>query len=300
MRARARSPYNAQVTLRARVHQVLEDPESPAGGFVRWLLATLIVANVLAVVMETVPSVHASGARFFRVFKWFSLLVFAVEYALRLWSAGEVERYRGVLGRLRWAFSMAAVIDLLAIVPAMFVTDMRLVRVLRLARLIRIAKLGRYSLALRTLRRVVNARMPDLASLSFVLLILLVLSSSLMFHLEHEAQPDQFSSIPATMWWGIVTLTTIGYGDMAPITVEGRMLGALVAILGIGMFALPAGLLGGAFLEELGKARRQAREQRKGGASAKGARARTATSPCRPTRARRRPLATSGQAPRCL
>ena len=93
-----------------------------------------------------------------------------------------------------------------------------------------------------------------------------------MFHLEHEAQPDQFSSIPATMWWGIVTLTTIGYGDMAPITVEGRMLGALVAILGIGMFALPAGLLGGAFLEELGKARRQAREQRKGDARAKGSR----------------------------
>ena len=242
----------------------------------RWgpvaLVATLIVANVLAVVMETVPSVHASGARFFRVFEWFSLLVFAVEYALRLWSAGEVERYRGVLGRLRWALSMAAVIDLLAIVPAMFVPDMRLVRVLRLPRLIRIAKLGRYSLALRTLRRVVNARMPDLASLSFVLMILLVLSSSLMFHLEHDAQPDQFSSIPATMWWGIVTLTTIGYGDMAPITVEGRMLGALVAILGIGMFALPAGLLGGAFLEELGKARRQAREQRRGDASAKGAR----------------------------
>ena len=109
-----------------------------------------------------------------------------------------------------------------------------------------------------------------------------------MFHLEHEAQPDQFSSIPATMWWGIVTLTTIGYGDMAPITVEGRMLGALVAILGIGMFALPAGLLGGAFLEELGKARRQAREQRKGDASAKGARC-PHDEPLWPTRARRRP-----------
>ena len=102
------------MTLRSRVHQVLEDSESPVGGFVRWLLATLIVANVIAVVMETVPSVHASGARFFRVFEWFSLLVFAAEYALRLWSAGEVPRYRGVLGRLRWALSMAAVIDLMA------------------------------------------------------------------------------------------------------------------------------------------------------------------------------------------
>ena len=118
------------------------------------------------------------------------------------------------------------------------------------------------TLTLRTLRRVMVARLPDLISLSFVLLILLVLSSSLMFLLERDAQPNTFTSIPATMWWGIVTLTTIGYGDMAPVTVEGKLLGSFVAILGLGMFALPAGLLGGAFVEELGKARRLNREQR--------------------------------------
>ena len=252
------------MTLRSRVHQVLEGRDAQLGAVVSWFLATLIVMNVAAVVMETVPAVQAKYGHALHLFEQFSLTVFTIEYVMRLWSAGEHGRYSGVVGRLRWMFTVGAIIDLIAIVPALFITDMRLVRMLRVARLARVAKLGRYSLALRTLRHVINARVPDLFSLSFVLLILLVLSSAGMYHLEHAAQPDQFSSIPATMWWGIVTLTTIGYGDMAPITVEGRMLGALVAVLGIGMFALPAGLLGGAFVEELGKSRRKAREQRAG------------------------------------
>lgn len=250
------------MTLRCRVHQVLEGHRSPLGAFVRWFLAALIVVNVAAVVLETVPRLSASYAAVFYLLEVGSLTVFSAEYLLRGWAAGEHDRYRGLLGRLRWALTPGAIIDLLAIAPALFLTDLRLVRILRLSRLVRVAKLGRYSLALRTLRRVLVARSPDVLSLSFVLLILLVLSSSLMYLLERDAQPETFSSIPATMWWGIVTLTTIGYGDMAPVTVGGKLLGSFVAILGLGMFALPAGLLGGAFVEELGKARRLNREQR--------------------------------------
>jgi voltage-gated potassium channel len=102
---------------------------------------------------------------------------------------------------------------------------------------------------------VLRKKAPDLLSLLFLLVVLLVLSSTLMYHLECDAQPERFSSIPATMWWGIVTLTTIGYGDLAPVTAGGRVLGGFIAVLGIGMFALPAGLLGAAFVDELGKAR---------------------------------------------
>jgi voltage-gated potassium channel len=110
-------------------------------------------------------------------------------------------------------------------------------------------------MAVQTLFAVLRSKAADLLSLLFVLVILLVCASTLMFHLEHDAQPNAFSSIPATMWWGIVTLTTIGYGDMAPVTAAGRALGGVVAVLGIGMFALPAGLLGAAFVDELGKLR---------------------------------------------
>ena len=255
------------MTVRSRVHQVLEGHDNLTGTLVRWFLALLILTNIAAVVLETLPEVHRDWATTLYVFEAISLAIFMAEYILRIWSAGEHAHYQGLRGRLRWAVLPSSIIDLLAVAPTMLISDMRIVRVLRLARLIRIAKIGRYSLALRTLRHVVLSRMPDLFGLSFVLLVMLLLSSALMYHLEHSAQPEVFSSIPASMWWGIVTLTTIGYGDMAPITMEGRMLGSLVAILGIGMFALPAGLLGGAFMEELGRARRRARAHRVSGIS---------------------------------
>tara|TARA_R110002096_G_scaffold16850_22_gene57358 strand:- start:758 stop:1573 length:816 start_codon:yes stop_codon:yes gene_type:complete len=255
------------VTWRSRTHQVLEGHHEAIGTIVRWFLAILIVANVFAVIVETVPDVQRDWGQLILDFETFSLIVFGAEYVLRMWSAAEHAHFQGLVGRLRWAITPGAIIDLLAIAPAMIFPEMRLVRLLRIARLVRIAKLGRYSLALRTLRRVMVARMPDLVGLTFVLSIILVLSSALMFHFEHDAQPEQFSSIPATLWWGIITLTTIGYGDMAPLTMEGRILGSIVAVIGIGMFALPAGLLGGAFVEELGKARRAARDQRATGVS---------------------------------
>lgn len=245
------------MTLRSRAHLLLDGSQTVVARTVRFALAALILANVLAVIFETVPDFAARHAWWFASFENVSLVVFSVEYLLRLWCAGEHAHFSGPFGRLRWMLTPGALVDLLAIAPALLLsgTDLRVVRVLRLARLLRIAKLGRYSVALRTLRHVVQQKAPDLLSMAFVLLILLVLSSAMMFHLENEAQPAAFSSIPTTMWWGIVTLTTIGYGDMSPITVEGRMLGAVVAVLGIGMFALPAGLLGSAFVDELSKQR---------------------------------------------
>lgn len=259
------------VTLRHRVHRLLDGSSTPAATALRLALAALIVVNVVAVVAETVPCVAEAAGDLLAALETFSLVVFTAEYALRLWSAGEYPHFRGALGRVRWALTPGALVDLLAVAPGLLFAgggDCRVVRILRLARLVRVVKLGRYSIALRTLRHVLTARLPELVSLAFVLLILLVLSSAAMYHLEHDAQPEAFSSIPAAMWWGIVTLTTIGYGDMTPVTTEGRMLGSLVAVLGIGMFALPAGLLGGAFVEELGRVRRAAAEPATGPSAA--------------------------------
>lgn len=259
------------MSLRSRVHSLLDgDPPSAAATTVRTALAVLILVNVVAVVLETVPSLARDFAPWFASLEAFSLLVFGAEYALRAWGAPEHPSYRGpVLGRLRWALSPAAVIDLVALLPAVLPAggDLRALRLARLLRILRVAKLGRYSLAVQTLQHVLRAKSADLASLLVLLLVLLVLSSTAMYHLEHDAQPDGFASIPATMWWGIVTLTTIGYGDLAPVTGGGRVLGGVIAILGIGMFALPAGLLGAAFVDELGKAR----NRRSGPAPADGA-----------------------------
>jgi voltage-gated potassium channel len=252
--------YLAGVTWRRTAHRILEgEPPGPLATAVRIALATLIVANVAGLVLETVRDVDAAIGPALATFETVSVVVFTLEYFARLWVAPEQPRFATPLGgRVRWALSPAAIVDLLAILPSLLAAtgfDLRALRLVRLSRLLRIAKLGRYSLAVQTLERVLRSKAPDLLSLLFLLLVLLMVSSTLMYHLEHDAQPNGFSSIPATMWWGIVTLTTIGYGDLTPVTAGGRVLGGVIAILGIGMFALPAGLLGAAFVDELGKAR---------------------------------------------
>jgi len=126
---------------------------------------------------------------------------------------------------------------------------------LRLFRLFRLFKLGRYSKSLRTIGNVVYARRGELLVTGFLIFVLLIISSSLLYYAERDAQPDKFSSIPASLWWSVVTLTTVGYGDVFPITPLGKIFGSVISFLGIGLFALPAGILGGGFLEEVKKSK---------------------------------------------
>lgn len=248
--------------LRRAVHRLLESDTDPsrAAGTVRLAIGALIVVNVAALVIETVPGAHDAAPKLFHGIETAAVSVFVLEYALRLWAAPENPRHhRALLGRLRWMLTPMAVIDLVSILPTLLsvtTIDLRAMRLLRLLRIVRIVKLGRYSLAAQTLANVLRSKAADLLSLLFLLVLMLLISSTMMFFFENEAQPHVFSSIPATMWWGIVTLTTIGYGDMTPVTLPGRILGSVIAVVGIGMFALPAGLLGAAFVEEIGKARK--------------------------------------------
>ena len=176
------------------------------------------------------------------------------------WTCTADPRYsHPISGRLRFAGSWHAVVDLLAILPfylPMFLPiDLRVLRALRFFRLLRFLKLTRYSESMRIFGKVLRGERTELMIALFVAGVLLVLGSSFLYIVEHEAQPDAFSSIPAAMWWGVATLTTVGYGDVYPVTPLGRLLGAIVAIMGIGMFALPAGILASGFAREMGKRR---------------------------------------------
>jgi voltage-gated potassium channel len=226
-------------------------------------ITTLIVTNVCAVMLETVVWIEEPWHTYFVIFELFSVAVFTLEYVLRLWSCTADPRYaEPVRGRLRYAASPLPLIDLLAVAPFYleFVAfDLRFVRALRLFRLFRIFKLARYAESMRTLGRVLRSRREELLVTLFVVVVLLVFSSSAMYYVEREAQPEHFSSIPASMWWGVTTLTTVGYGDVYPVTPAGRLLGAAIAILGVGLFALPTGILASAFSEELQKKRRRER-----------------------------------------
>jgi len=251
------------ISLRLRLHRVLE----PSGGNdpgvrrINGALMALICLNIIAMILESVDSIGIPYRAWFEAFDIFSVVIFSAEYLLRLWTCVENPRYAGALaGRLRYLLSPMALIDLLAIAPfylPMVGVDLRIVRMLRFFRMFRAFKLFRYSKTLLHFQGILRDKREEL-SLSFMLLIFLLLfSSSLMYYAEHDAQPKAFASIPAAMWWAICTLTTVGYGDVYPITFWGRMLASVIAILGIGMFALPTGILGAAFIEGIEAKRRQ-------------------------------------------
>lgn len=237
-----------------RVHLVLRGATTdPLGRAVSFGLIGLILLNVLAVMAESVASVRASYGGLLLAFEIFSLAVFVTEYLLRVWSCPVDSRYRHPLtGRVRFALTPMALIDLLAVLPSLLVwtgVDLRFLRVIRMARLIRLGKLGRYSSALQFMWLAVRSRRDELLMALMLMAMILVVAASLMYMAEGDAQPEAFSSIPATLWWGIMTLTTVGYGDVYPITTLGKLTAAVIAIAGIGLFALPAGIVGSAFIE---------------------------------------------------
>ena len=222
------------------------------GGYVDYFIMVLIVLNVIAVMLETVDSVYASYASEFFWFEAISVLVFSVEYISRLWAATEHADYQHpVWGRLRYAISPYMVIDLLAIVPFFFgaILDLRFLRALRLLRFLRLFKLARYSDSITLFVQVLRLKREELVITSVVGALILLMSSSLMYFAERGAQPEEFSSIPASLWWGVITLTTVGYGDVTPVTMGGQALGAVIAVTGIGLFALPASILASGFIE---------------------------------------------------
>lgn len=246
-----------RTSLKKRAWEVLDlaKPRDRASALFDWFIMSLIILNVLAVIVGTVRVVAERFGAILDGFEIFSVAVFSAEYVMRFWSCTAVPEYRDpVLGRLRYAVTPMAVIDLLAVLPfylTFTAVDLRFLRALRLFRLLRLAKLVRYTAALGLIQRVLRAKREELVVTSGALALLLVIASCLMYFVEYGAQPKVFSSIPAAMWWAIVTLTTVGYGDIYPVTALGKVVGAVIAILGIGLFALPTGILGAGFVEDI-------------------------------------------------
>jgi len=223
-------------------------------------ILTLIFLNVVAVIIGSVPSIQTRWGKILNLFEIVSVIVFTVEFIARLWSCTVDSRFSGsIRGRVRHAFRVMSIIDLLAILPfylPFFGVDLRSLRVLRLLRIFRIAKIGRYYSSLNLIKSVLLSKKEELILSSALMGLLLIVSSTLLYFCENAVQPDAFSSIPATMWWSVATLTTVGYGDMYPVTILGRFCASIIAILGIGMFALPTGILGAGFVEAIQKSKK--------------------------------------------
>jgi voltage-gated potassium channel len=229
------------------------------------LLAILIIANVISVVLETVEPIRLRYATAFAVTEHAATMVFSVEYVLRLWTVVDLRSRQyahPIWGRLRYMRSFFAVIDLVAVLPALLgLLGADDLRVLRLLRLLRMIKLTRHSRVFNLLWSVFREEAPTIGALIFIMTLTLTISGALAYMVEGEEQPTVFSSIPAAMWWAIETITTVGYGDMVPVTAVGKILGGLVSIVGIGTLALFSGVITVGFLDQLRIIREHAQRQ---------------------------------------
>ena len=215
----------------------------------------LIIANVSTYIVGTIDWVGDQWGWHIIVFDAFCVTIFTIEYIARVWACTVDDRYASpVRGRLRFMVSPYALIDLIAILPfylPLVVGEQGATRILRIFRLFRLLKITRYSSSTTIIVDVFRYKARELSITALVMSIWLVFVSSLMYYVEGDAQPDVFSSIPSSIYWGVITLTTVGYGDVVPVTPLGRALGALIALLGIALFALPAGIFASGFAEVL-------------------------------------------------
>lgn len=244
-------------TLRRQIYVLMEPSAWGRKGLspVNRAICLLIMFSVGVCIVETEPTVSQGREALFGLLEYFLTGVFFVEYCLRLWVAVEKPEYAGSLrGRVRYVLSFYALIDLVAILAVAltaFGTAPLLLRFFRLIRILRLARLGRFSKAMNRMQYALSTRMPDLLLSVGVAGFILILSSTVLYLVEGEVQPETFGSIPRAMWWGVATLTTVGYGDVYPVTVLGKVLGSVTAIVGIGLIAMPAGILAAAFSDAM-------------------------------------------------
>ncbi len=244
-------------TFRQKVHAVMFP--SAYGGSLHTIFDTFIViwvvVSVLAVILESVQGIHYLLNLEFIILDAIAVSIFTLEYCLRMYCCVEEPGYqRAVSGRLKMAKSTSSIIDLLAIAPFFLevflhhVVDLRFMRVFRLLRLL---KLSRYTGATQSLSKVIAREWPVMAASTFIMLLLVVMTASLGFLFEHEAQPDKFENIPQAIYWAVITLASVGYGDISPITPAGRAMTIVLSLIGIGIFAIPAAILSSAFTDQL-------------------------------------------------
>jgi voltage-gated potassium channel len=248
--------------MQNKVYAFLSDDEG--AGFAKktfdLMLIALIVLNIVAVILNSFRDLPPSVHGFLHVFEIVSVIVFSIEYAARFWTS-PLRYPKDRHPRLAYVFSAMAIIDLLAILPFYlpFIVklDLRFIRMLRLFRLLRILKLNRYNNAITIIGHVVKREKEKLVTTILFTCIIIVFASSIMYYVENEAQPDKFPNIIASIWWAVATLTTVGYGDVYPVTALGKLLSGLIAVLGIGLVALPTGIISSGFVVEMAAERQK-------------------------------------------
>ncbi len=258
-------------TLRARLYHSLEPSASDTGRLstINRILVILVLCSFVLLALETEPGLGEDAQSVFRVFNILLVIIFALEYGMRLWAVGEDPRYRGLPGRLRYAVSFYAIADLAAFLPELLLLlfagdtiDARTVALLKAFRLFRLFKLARYVPAFDLLGEALKRAGGQLLTSLLLALALVYVSAIALYLIEGQQQPEAFGSIPRAVWWAIATLTTVGYGDVYPVTPLGRVAASVIALAGIGVVALPAGVFASAFSDVISEQSRKKKEER--------------------------------------
>ena len=242
--------------MKKGIFEVIRDDDTNhwAGNFFDAAIVAIIIVNIIVMILDTFTGLPEAEYQAFKIIEVVSVIIFTVEYALRIWTAPllfpEMTPSRA---RFRYARSFMALVDLLAILPfylpVVVRIDLRALRMVRLLRMLRILKMNRYTNALSTVGLVIKKKAAQLISSMLVVLVLMVMASILMYNIEYEAQPNVFQNAFSGLWWAVATLTTVGYGDIYPITVLGKILSAVIAIMGIALVAVPTGIISAGFIE---------------------------------------------------
>jgi voltage-gated potassium channel len=245
-------------SVQRKLFHLLEskEPTDKDARIIALFLFILIILNILAIMLETNEPLYRPHASLFIGFEFFSVVIFTVEYVIRIWicPVHDVQRFREPkYGRISFMLSPMAIIDLLSILPFylpfLLPIDLRFLRIFRLARIFRVFKMGHYSTALESIVDIFKKKWNELAIASYMVLVVMLFAGTLIYFFESPVQPDKFGSVGDGIWWAIITLSTVGYGDAVPMTTPGRILSVVTAFTGVMLFSLPAGILGAAFVE---------------------------------------------------
>jgi voltage-gated potassium channel len=253
--------------VRYRAYEIIENTrdDDVVGSVVNRVIVVLICLNIVTIIAESFEGLKGHVPLALKIFEYLSVAIFTLEYLTRLWTA--VNRFpEAKHPYLKYIASPMALLDLLAIapfyLPLILHFDMRFLRVLRLFRLLRVFKLNRYSDSLNLIGRVIRKEKSKLLMTGFVIVVMIILASSIMYYFENAVQPEKFPNIIATLWWAISTLTTVGYGDVYPITYVGKFLSSIFAILGVGLVALPSGIICTGMINEVEEDEHGAKKQK--------------------------------------
>lgn len=216
----------------------------------------VIVLNLVLMILETVHDVYIQYKIYFHLIDIASIAIFTLDYLIRLWVCNNDNSYNGsIRGRLKFIFSFTGIVDMLSIIPSFIgsPTDLRMLRIWRLFRIFRILKLTKYCKSFTIIGNAIRNKRELLIASFLLIFVVLFLLSTIVYYCESLVQPDKYSSIPATMWWGVVTLTSVGYGDIYPITALGKLFTSIIALLSIPLCAIPGGIIFESLVEEMKK-----------------------------------------------